>query len=43
MFVIFLPMTPGPEGDPELQRQRGEIESAFREEWRPPGAESRLS
>lgn len=32
-------MTPGPDGDPELDRQRAEIEDAFRELWVPPVGE----
>jgi hypothetical protein len=31
-------MTSGPEGDPELERQRTRIATAFREGWQPPGA-----
>ena len=32
-------MASGPEGDPELERQRAGIEAAFRERWLPPDAD----
>jgi hypothetical protein len=36
-------MAPGAEGDPERERQRGEVESVFRERWVPlPGGEPKL-
>ena len=31
-------MAPGPDSEPELERQRAEIEAAFRERWPPPDA-----
>jgi len=31
-------VAPGQDGDPDLERQRADIEDAFRQGWRPAGA-----